>query len=163
MIMNELGLTKIQNSLIGGQMKKVISGGEKKRTAIGVEMITDPSLLLLDEPTSGLDSFKATSVVRLLKRFARDQGKTVIATIHQPGSDAFKLFDKLILMQDGNIVYQGLASESSAYFRSMGIKISTFANPADVFMRSLAVRYPKKPEDQALIDLNIEMYNVNLL
>lgn len=53
-------------------MKKVISGGEKKRTAIGVEMITDPSLLLLDEPTSGLDSFKATSVVRLLKRFARD-------------------------------------------------------------------------------------------
>ena len=80
--MNDLGLTKIQNSLIGGVLKKIISGGERKRTSIAVEMLTDPSLLLLDEPTSGLDSFKATSVVRLLKKFARERGKTVIATIH---------------------------------------------------------------------------------
>jgi ABC-type multidrug transport system ATPase subunit len=118
MIMNDLGLTKIQNSLIGGVLKKIISGGERKRTAIAVEMLTDPSLLLLDEPTSGLDSFKATSVVRLLKKFARDRGKTVIATIHQPSSQAFNLFDRLILMQDGHIVYQGLASESAAYFKA---------------------------------------------
>jgi ABC-type multidrug transport system ATPase subunit len=58
--------------MIGSTLKKIISGGERKRTAIGVEMITDPSLLLLDEPTSGLDSFKATSVVRLLKKMARE-------------------------------------------------------------------------------------------
>ena len=62
-------------------MNKTISGGERKRTAIGVELITDPSLLLLDEPTSGLDSFKALQIVKLMKNLAR-QGKTVISTIH---------------------------------------------------------------------------------
>jgi len=69
-------------------MKKTISGGERKRTAIGVELITDPSLILLDEPTSGLDSFKALQIVKLLKKLA-DQGKTVISTIHQPSSESF--------------------------------------------------------------------------
>ncbi len=60
---------------------KTLSGGERKRTAIGVELITDPSLILLDEPTSGLDSFKAFQIVKLLKKLAR-HGKTVISTIH---------------------------------------------------------------------------------
>ena len=83
---------------------KTISGGERKRTAIGVEMITDPQLLLLDEPTSGLDSFRATSLVQFLQKLAR-RGKTVVATIHQPSSEAYLNFDKLILMCDGFIVY----------------------------------------------------------
>jgi ABC-type multidrug transport system ATPase subunit len=60
---------------------KLLSGGERKRTAIGVELITDPSLILLDEPTSGLDSFKALSIVKILKKLSR-QGKTIISTIH---------------------------------------------------------------------------------
>ena len=63
-------------------MSKTISGGERKRTSIGVEMITDPSLLVLDEPTSGLDSQKATLLVKTLHRLARNKGKTIIATIH---------------------------------------------------------------------------------
>lgn len=88
---------------------KTLSGGERKRTAIGVELITDPSLILLDEPTSGLDSFKAYQIVKLLKKLARN-GKTVISTIHQPSSESFHLFDRLILMSDGHIVYQGEAS-----------------------------------------------------
>lgn len=85
-------------------MAKTISGGEKKRTAIGVELVTDPSMILLDEPTSGLDSFKALSIVKLLNDLART-GKIVISTIHQPSSEAFALFDRLILMCDGYIVY----------------------------------------------------------
>ena len=85
-------------------IRKTISGGERKRTAIGVELITDPSLLLLDEPTSGLDSFKALQIVTLLQKQAR-KGITVISTIHQPSSHAFKKFDRLILMCDGYIVY----------------------------------------------------------
>ena len=87
-------------------MLKTISGGERKRTAIGVEMITDPQILLLDEPTSGLDSFRAFSIVRFLKAQAR-KGKTVLATIHQPSSEAYMAFDKVIFMCDGHIVYQG--------------------------------------------------------
>ena len=71
----------MKDTLIGSTMRKTISGGERKRTAIGVELITDPMLLLLDEPTSGLDSFKALQIVRLLDRQAK-KGKTVITTIH---------------------------------------------------------------------------------
>jgi ATP-binding cassette subfamily G (WHITE) protein 1 len=86
-------------------MRKTISGGKRKRTAIGVEMITDPSIIFLDEPTSGLDSFRATSIVRLLSNVAHKKGKTVIATIHSPNSSAFSYFDRLILLMDGNCVY----------------------------------------------------------
>lgn len=64
----------------------MISGGERKRTAIGVEMLADPSLLLLDEPTSGLDSFTALKIVKLMKTLARKRGLTILATIHQPSS-----------------------------------------------------------------------------
>ncbi len=84
---------------------KPISKSEMKRTAIGVELITDPMLVLLDEPTSGLDSHKALSIVKLLKNLARKRGKTVVSTIHQPSSEAYACFDRLILMCDGYIVY----------------------------------------------------------
>lgn len=102
--MNELNLTHAADTLIGSVLSKTISGGERKRTAIGVELVTDPALILLDEPTSGLDSFKALSIVKLLKQLA-GKGKTVISTIHQPSSEAFALFDRLILMCDGFVVY----------------------------------------------------------
>lgn len=68
--------------MIGSAIRKIISGGERKRTSIGVELVTDPSVILLDEPTSGLDSFKAVQVVKLLKNLAREEGKTIISTIH---------------------------------------------------------------------------------
>lgn len=77
----ELGLSNVANTPIGGTFHKTLSGGERKRVAIGVELITDPSLILLDEPTSGLDSFKALSIVKLIRKLAR-QGKTIITTIH---------------------------------------------------------------------------------
>jgi len=81
-LLDELGLKHVQNLLIGSTERKIISGGERKRTSIGVELITDPSVVLLDEPTSGLDSFKAFQVVGLLRRLAREKGKTIISTIH---------------------------------------------------------------------------------
>ena len=67
-ILDELGLLQCADVMIGSVVQKTISGGERKRTAIGVELVTDPSLLLLDEPTSGLDSFKALQIVKLLER-----------------------------------------------------------------------------------------------
>ena len=79
--MKDLGLWETRTTLIGDSNSKYISGGERKRTAIGVEMITDPQLLLLDEPTSGLDSFRAFSIVRYLRKQA-EKGKTILATIH---------------------------------------------------------------------------------
>ena len=67
---------------MGNSLQKTISGGERKRTAIGVELITDPSVIMLDEPTSGLDSFMAKSVCKLLRDLAHQEGKTIISTIH---------------------------------------------------------------------------------
>jgi len=80
-LITELGLKQASNTMIGNVLRKTISGGERKRTAIAVELITNPSIIMLDEPTSGLDSFKAIQIVKLLKKLAR-QGKTVISTIH---------------------------------------------------------------------------------
>lgn len=106
-LIQRLGLQKCQNTIVGNSLQKTISGGERKRTAIGVELITDPSVIMLDEPTSGLDSFMAKSVCKLLRDLAHQEGKTIISTIHQPSSEAFMYFDRLLLMCDGHTVYQG--------------------------------------------------------
>jgi ATP-binding cassette, subfamily G (WHITE), eye pigment precursor transporter len=103
-LIESLKLEKAQNTKIGGSMVKGVSGGERKRTSIGVELITDPSLIFLDEPTTGLDSFTAYTVVQLLKELAIS-GRTVIATIHQPNSETFDLFDQLMLLADGRTIY----------------------------------------------------------
>jgi ABC-type multidrug transport system ATPase subunit len=128
-------------------MRKTISGGERKRTCIGIELVTDPSIIILDEPTSGLDSFMAKSICKTLQKIAHDEGKTVIATIHQPSSEAFYYFDRLMLMCDGHIVYQGIANRAPRYFDSLGFKILTFNNPTDIFMRIISINYPKEEED----------------
>ncbi len=81
-LIRELGIEKCSNTIVGSILKKTISGGERKRTAIGVELITDPSVILLDEPTSGLDSFMAKTICKLLQKLAHKNGKTIISTIH---------------------------------------------------------------------------------
>jgi len=81
-LINTLKLTKCENTRIGGPLVKGVSGGERKRTSIGVELITDPSLIFLDEPTTGLDSFTATSVMETLGDLAVKDGRTVVSTIH---------------------------------------------------------------------------------
>ena len=113
-------LNKCQNTRIGGPLVKGISGGERKRTSIGVELITDPNLIFLDEPTTGLDSFTATSVMESLGDLARKDGRTVISTIHQPNSDIFEMFDKLLLLARGKIIYFNKASLAVDYFGSIG-------------------------------------------
>jgi ABC-type multidrug transport system ATPase subunit len=89
-LLKSLKLLKCQNTRIGGPLVKGVSGGERKRTSVGVELITDPSLIFLDEPTTGLDSFTATSVMEMLGDMARNENRTVISTIHQPNSDTFE-------------------------------------------------------------------------
>ena len=107
-------------------------------------------MILLDEPTSGLDSFTAVKIVQVLKKLAREKGKTIISTIHQPSSEAFLNFDRLILMADGYIVFQGIAKDSAQYF-NMRVDSGKCLNPCDFFMRELSINYPKKEEDEAKI------------
>lgn len=134
--------------MVGSELKKLISGGERKRTAIGVELITDPKVVLLDEPTSGLDSFTALRICKTLQKLARTRNKTIVSTIHQPSSESFSCCDRLILLADGHIVFQGPGSESANYFQVQGKSMSKNRNPCDYFMRELSVDYPKSQEDE---------------
>lgn len=125
LIIERMSLKKCENTLIGGGMFKGISGGERKRVAIGYELITSPQLLLLDEPTSGLDSFTAYNVVSSLRRNAND-GMTIMCTIHSPSSKTFELFDILILMHEGRVVYQGPTKDLYNYLCSLGVKFERY-------------------------------------
>ena len=133
-IMKDLKLTKIADSIIGNELIKGISGGEKKRVCIGIELISEPQILILDEPTSGLDSFTAELVIDLLKSQAK-KGKTIVLTIHQPSSSIYKSFDRLILLVEGNTIYQGAAQDSVKYFTSLGYECPESTNPPDYYMR----------------------------
>lgn len=100
-------------------------------------MVSDPAVIILDEPTSGLDSLTAYIICSYLKKLAINQNKTVIMTIHQPNSEIFNLFSRLILLVAGRSVYQGPARASVGYFDKMGFPCPEFSNPPDYFMSIL--------------------------
>uniref|UniRef100_A0A8C7KR44 Broad substrate specificity ATP-binding cassette transporter ABCG2 n=1 Tax=Oncorhynchus kisutch TaxID=8019 RepID=A0A8C7KR44_ONCKI len=132
-LITELGLTKVADAKVGTQMIRGISGGERKRTNIGMELIIDPSVLFLDEPTTGLDASTANSVLLLLKRMA-NQGRTIIMSIHQPRYSIYRLFDSLTLLVSGKQVYHGPAQNALDYFSDIGYACEAHNNPADFFL-----------------------------
>ncbi|KAK7928993.1 hypothetical protein WMY93_005388 [Mugilogobius chulae] len=132
-IIQDLGLSDCANTKIGTEFLRGVSGGERKRCSIGMELITSPSLLFLDEPTTGLDSNTANCIIALLHKLSR-RGKTVIFSIHQPRYSIFRQFDHLTLMHKGEVVYAGAASRALDYFTDLGFQIEAFNNPADFFM-----------------------------
>ncbi|KAM9315196.1 broad substrate specificity ATP-binding cassette transporter ABCG2b [Pholidichthys leucotaenia] len=132
-ILKDLGLTDCADTKIGTEFLRGVSGGERKRCSIGMELITSPSLLFLDEPTTGLDSNTANCIINLLHKLSR-RGKTVVLSIHQPRYSIFKLFDHLSLMHKGEMVYAGATDHALVYFSQLGYEIEAFNNPADFFM-----------------------------
>jgi ABC transport system ATP-binding/permease protein len=121
-VLQSLDLTPTENVLIGSAEKKGISGGQRKRVNLAMELLTDPLVLFLDEPTSGLSSEDALLVMRLLRRLA-DAGKTILLTVHQPSLEAYRLMDNLILVakdkgsgDPGRLVYYGPAHPAAAHF-----------------------------------------------
>ncbi|XP_058496476.1 broad substrate specificity ATP-binding cassette transporter ABCG2d [Solea solea] len=132
-LIKELALTKVADSKVGTQMSRGISGGERKRTNIGMELIIDPSVLFLDEPTTGLDASTANSVLLLLKRMA-SHGRTIIMSIHQPRYSIYRLFDTLTLLVSGRMVYHGPALNALDYFANIGYPCEPHNNPADFFL-----------------------------
>ncbi|NXJ36655.1 ABCG2 protein, partial [Ciconia maguari] len=132
-IISELGLNKVADAKVGTELIRGVSGGERKRTNIGMELITEPPVLFLDEPTTGLDASTANAVLILLKKLSR-RGRTIIFSIHQPRYSIFKLFDSLTLLALGKVLYHGPAKQALEYFSSIGYECEPFNNPADFFL-----------------------------
>ncbi|RNA09917.1 ABC subfamily ABCG [Brachionus plicatilis] len=149
LVMNDLNLKKCENTLIGvAQLGiKGISGGEMRRLAFASEIITDPGILFCDEPTSGLDSFMAMSIVESMKNLAK-QGKTIVCTIHQPSSEIFEIFDRLYLMAEGRSAFLGDLTEAKDFFASQGFTLPINYNPADYYIKTLAILPSNKEESK---------------
>lgn len=134
----ELGLKECAETRIGNSAHKGCSGGEKRRTSIGVQMLANPSVLFLDEPTTGLDAHSAYQVVRTLKRLA-ENGRTVVVSIHGPRSEIWGLFDRVILLARGSVLYSGTTEASLPHFADAGYELPAFENPAEFLIDLAAI------------------------
>jgi ATP-binding cassette subfamily G (WHITE) protein 2 len=144
-----MGIGHVRDVIIGDTRKKGISGGERKRVCVAIELLSRPKLLFLDEPTSGLDSTTAYSVCAALKNLSDLGVCTVICTIHQPQIKIFNLFDNLILMKRGEIVYQGSCQKSLLFLETAGLPCPPGVNPADHLLDAIN---PKAETDNAFDD-----------
>lgn len=126
-VLIDFDLDEIKNLKVGNPLKKVISGGQRKRVNIALELLREPTILFVDEPTSGLSSVDSEAVMNLLKEQTH-KGKLVIINIHQPGSEIYKMFDKIMIIDKGGYqIFYGNPTEAIIYFKT----ISKHANPEE--------------------------------
>ncbi|CAB3409850.1 unnamed protein product [Caenorhabditis bovis] len=145
-VMTQLGLYKCQNTRIGTiGGKKGISGGEMRRLTFACELLSNPPILFCDEPTTGLDSYMAESVVQVLSNLAKS-GRTVICTIHQPSSQLYQMFDRVMFMAGGRTAFLGSPKDAVQFFEDSGYTCPHNYNPADLIIHTLAV-IPNEEEE----------------
>ena len=138
-VLLKMGLKDCADNLIGNDIAKGISGGEKRRVTIAVQILTEPRVLLLDEPLSGLDAFTALSIMDVLRGLAQE-GRTLVVTIHQPRSDLFGHFGNILLLaRGGHPVYAGPAVDMLPHFASLGHECPRHVNPADFALDLITV------------------------
>ena len=148
-VLEQLGLTDCQNTLIGDELlgMKGVSGGQKRRVSIGIELVKEPRAIFLDEPTSGLDSEMAAAIMDTLHNLAQSN-RTIVLTIHQPNSLITSKFDDFMLLAGGELVYFGKWQDAVPFFDAGGLRCPQFSNPTDFFLHAL--------QDQANVDTLVE-------
>lgn len=132
-VVDEMGLRVCQSTLVGDMFFKGISGGQKRRLSIAMELLSNPSILLLDEPTSGLDSASTFNVMEFIVKLCHE-GKTVICTIHQPSSLVYDMFTNVMVLSGGETVYCGPRTQALPHFASVGHPCPMYSNPAEYFI-----------------------------
>jgi hypothetical protein len=173
----QLGLEAVAHLQIGKPEKKILSGGQRKRVNIAMELVTDPVIMFLDEPTSGLAADDTTALVHLLAELAKSTGKTIITTIHQPAKDEYEKFNLALILGVGGIpIYYGPTREAYRFFgswRTRQGRPSTIDNPRDMFdvlnqrerpiLEAMRAQNPNMPRNAARIqsarEWNAEFFN----
>ncbi|XP_059303856.1 ABC transporter G family member 23 [Lycium ferocissimum] len=138
-LMQELGLDHVADNFVGDEENRGISGGERKRVSIGVDMIHDPPILLLDEPTSGLDSSSALQVMELLSSMAKAKQRTIILSIHQPSYRILQYISNLLILSHGSVVHYGSLESLEENITRMGYEIPIQLNPLEFAMEIISV------------------------
>jgi len=153
-LLTAFGLQGQSNNLIGTPIRKGISGGQKRRVSVAAQLITSPKLLFLDEPTSGLDSAASFEVISFVKDIAKKHNLIVIASIHQPSTSTFAMFDKLLLLSQGGTAYSGPVSEVQPYFDACGFPIPLYMNPAEFIIDFVNTDFAR---DRSEVDQQLNM------
>ncbi|PON81545.1 ABC transporter-like [Trema orientale] len=136
-LMQELGLSHVAGARVGDDRVRGISGGERRRVSIGVDVIHDPKVLILDEPTSGLDSTSALQIVDMLKTMAETRGRTIILSIHQPGFRIVKSFNSILLLANGSVLHHGTIDQLGVNLRLMGLELPLHVNLVEFAIESI--------------------------
>ncbi|MEQ2199273.1 ATP-binding cassette sub- G member 8 [Xenoophorus captivus] len=131
-VISELRLRQCAHTRVGNDYVRGVSGGERRRVSIAVQLLWNPGILILDEPTSGLDSFTAHNLVITLSRLAKGN-RLILLSVHQPRSDIFQLFDLVVLLSSGSAVYFGAAQDMVPYFTTLGYPCPRYCNPSDFY------------------------------
>lgn len=146
-----VGLRNAADTVVGDVFRKGLSGGQKRRLSLGVELVKKPSVLVLDEPTSGLDSASAFGVMDGLVKLAK-KGHCVVSTIHQPSSEIWTLFDKFLLLSEGRTIYFGVAANAPPHFAALGYKVPEYSNPTDYLIGLVNTDFPLYTADVVALE-----------
>ncbi|XP_015958507.1 ABC transporter G family member 23 [Arachis duranensis] len=133
-LMQDLGLSHVADTFVGNEDNRGISGGERKRVSIGVDMIHDPPILLLDEPTSGLDSTSALQVIELLSSLVKAKKRTVVLSIHQPGYRILRYISRFLILSNGSVVHNGTLDSLEEAITKLGFQIPMQLNALEFSM-----------------------------